>query len=452
MPELDIVIRGGHVVTAREVFRTDIGIAGGRIVAFGDDLPPAKQETIDATGLHIFPGVIDPHVHFNEPGRAEWEGLESGSRAFVAGGGAVFFDMPLNSSPPVLDVAAFNAKRNLARNALADFALWGGLTPKNLNELDRLATRGVIGFKAFMCHSGLDEFPAADEATLRQGMAIAARHHLPVAVHAESDALTRQLTEERVEHGLTSARDWLDSRPIEAELEAIRVALKLAGETKCKLHIVHVSSGEGAALVASAKARGVDVSCETCPHYLAVTEEDLFTIGAPAKCAPPPRPKDSQDLLWASLMAGHIAFVASDHSPAPPEMKAGDDWFKIWGGIAGVQHTLPLLLTEGHRARGMDLPSIARLTSHNAAVRFDLRPEKGGIKIGAEADFAFVDLDAEFEVHRWELLNRHPLSPYAGRKLRGKVVRTMIFSRTVFLDGKIVSSGGGRLLKPGGKI
>jgi allantoinase len=452
MPDLDIVIRGGQVVTAREVLRTDIGLADGRIVAFGDDLPAAKQETIDATGLHIFPGVIDPHVHFNEPGRTEWEGLETGSRAFVAGGGAVFFDMPLNSSPPVLDVAAFNAKRNVARSSLADFALWGGLTPKNLNELDRLATRGVIGFKAFMCHSGLDEFPAADEKTLRQGMAIAALHKLPVAVHAESDAITSQLTQERVEHGLTSARDWLDSRPIEAELEAIRVALKLAEETKCKLHIVHVSCGEGVAHVAAAKKRGIDVTCETCPHYLALTEDDLFTLGAPAKCAPPLRPKATQDLLWAMLQAGHIAFVASDHSPAPPEMKMGEDWFKTWGGIAGVQHTLSLLLTEGHHQRGLDLPSIARLTSHNAAVRFDLRQEKGGIKIGAEADFAFVDLNAEFEVHRWELLNRHPLSPYAGRKLRGKVVRTMVFGQTLFLDGKIVATRGGNLLKPGGKL
>jgi allantoinase len=151
-------------------------------------------------------------------------------------------------------------------------------------------------------------------------------------------------------------------------------------------------------------------------------------------------------------MAGQIAFVASDHSPAPPEMKAGEDYFKIWGGIAGVQHTLPLLLTEGHHRRGLDLPSVARLTSHNAAIRFGLRQEKGGIKIGAEADLAFVNLHAEFEVHRWELLNRHALSPYAGRKLRGQVVRTMIFGQTLFLDGKIVATRGGNLLKPGGKL
>jgi len=452
MPELDIVIRGGQVVTARDVLRTDIGIAGGWIVTFGDDLPKPRQETIDATGLHIFPGVIDPHVHFNEPGRTEWEGLEKGSQAFAAGGGAVFFDMPLNCSPPVLNVEAFNAKRGLTRQCLTDFAFWGGLVPGNVGQIERLAIRGVIGFKAFMCPSGMEEFPAVDEGTLLQGMKMAAKHKLPVAVHAESDSLTRKLTIERIEHGLSSVRDWLDSRPIEAELEAIRKALDLAGQTGCKLHVVHVSCGEGISLIAAAKARGVDVTCETCPHYLALTEDDVFQLGAVAKCAPPLRTKASQDQLWAEVLAGNVNMIASDHSPCPREMKTGEDFFKIWGGIAGVQHTLPLLITEGHFKRGLDLPSIARLTSHNAAVRFDLRKEKGGIKIGGEADFAFVDLNAEYEVHRWELLNRHPLSPYAGRKLRGKVVRTMVFSRTVFLDGKIVASGGGRLLKPGGKI
>jgi allantoinase len=395
--------------------------------------------------------VIDAHVHFNEPGREDWEGFETGGRAFVAGGGTTFFDMPLNSSPPLLTVEAFDAKCQLAPKATADFALWGGLTPFNLDQLEALAARGVIGFKAFMCDSGLDEFPAADDETLRFGMATAAGLNLPVAVHAESDEFVRRLTEERLAHGLTSMRDWLDSRPIEAELEAIGIALELAMETGCKLHVVHASCGEAVALIAAGRQRGVDVSCETCPHYLTLTEDDLFDLGAFAKCAPPLRPKASQDLLWAEIFAGRVTTIGSDHSPAPPAMKAGEDVFKIWGGIAGVQHTLPLLITEGYHQRRLDLPSIARLTSHNVAVRFDLPPEKGGIKIGADADFAFVDLDATFEVKRWELLNRHPLSPYAGRTLHGTVVRTMIAGRTVFLDGKIVSTGGGRLLKPSGK-
>ena len=421
MPDLDIIVRGGAVVTAREVLNTDIGISGGVLVSFGENLGDDAPETIDATGLHVFPAVIDAHVHFNEPGRREWEGLEAGARGLVAGGGAVFFDMPLNSTPPVLDVEAFDAKRIAGRNdVLADFAIWGGLTPGNLAQLEPLAQRGVIGFKAFMCNSGLDEFPAAYERTLREGIA----------------------------HGLTSIRDWLDSRPIEAELDAIRRAADLAGETGCKLHIVHVSCGEGISVVAAARQRGAGISCETCPHYLVLTEDDVFQLGAVAKCAPPLRPGPSQDQLWAELLAGGVTTVGSDHSPCLPAMKVSEDFFKVWGGIAGIQHTLPLLISEGHHRRGLDLPSIARLTSHNVAVRFNLPPEKGGIKIGAEADLAFVDLDAEYEVRRWELLNRHPLSPYAGRRLRGKVVRTMIFGATVFLDGKIVSTRQNRLLKP----
>jgi allantoinase len=449
MSDLDIIVRGGAVVTAREVLTTDIGIRGGLLVSFGENLGDAADEMIDATGLHVFPGVIDSHVHFNEPGRTEWEGLESGARALVAGGGTVFFDMPLNSTPPVLDVEAFEAKRIAGRNdVLTDFAIWGGLTPGNLDQLEPLASKGVIGFKAFMCNSGLDEFPAAYERTLREGMKRAAALKLPVAVHAESDTLTRKLAGERLAHGLTSIRDWLDSRPIEAELDAIRRAADLAGETGCKLHIVHVSCGEGVALVSTARQHGVDITCETCPHYLTLTEDDVFQLGSIAKCAPPLRTAPSQDQLWTELLAGSVTTVGSDHSPCLPAMKIGEDFFKVWGGIAGVQHTLPLLLTEGYHRRGLDLPSIARLTSHNVAVRFNLPPEKGGIKIGAEADLAFVDLDGEFEVKRWELLNRHALSPYAGRRLRGKVVRTMVSGTTVFLDGKIISTRQNRLLKP----
>jgi allantoinase len=449
MADFDVIVRGGAVVTAREVLNTDIGIRDGLLVSFGENLDDDTRETIDATGLHVFPGVIDAHVHFNEPGRTEWEGLESGSHALVAGGGAVFFDMPLNSTPPLLDIEAFDAKRIAGGNdVIADFAIWGGLTPGNLDQLEPLAQRGVIGFKAFMCNSGLDEFPAAYERTLRAGMKRAAALKLPVAVHAESDTLTRKLAGERLAHGLTSIRDWLDSRPIEAELDAIRRAADLAGETGCKLHVVHVSCGEGVAVIAAARQRGADVSCETCPHYLTLTEDDVFQLGAVAKCAPPLRTGPSQDQLWTELLGGGVTTVGSDHSPCLPVMKLGEDFFQVWGGIAGVQHTLPLLISEGHHRRGLDLPSIARLTSHNVAVRFNLPPEKGGIKIGAEADLAFVDLAAEYEVKRWDLLNRHPLSPYAGRWLRGKVVRTMISGSTVFLDGKIVSTRPNRLLKP----
>ena len=377
MAELDLILRGGMVVMALERRRVDLGVAHGQIVAMEPELTAPSGEVIDARGLHIFPGLIDAHVHFNEPGRADWEGFESGSRALAAGGGTLFFDMPLNAHPPTIDAASFDAKLAAARaGSILDFALWGGLVPGHVDELDVLADRGVVGFKAFMCNSGIEDFPAVDDRTLLQGMKRAAALKLPVAVHAESETMTRRLAEERLARGATTVRDYLASRPVDAELEAIRRALALAGETACALHVVHVSCGEGVALVTEAQSQGVDVSCETCPHYLTLTEEDLFKLGAPAKCAPPLRPKPSQDLLWQHLSAGRIDLVASDHSPAPPEMKTDANFFKVWGGIAGVQHTLTLLIHEGHARRCLPSTTISRLLSSNVANRFRL-PRKG---------------------------------------------------------------------------
>jgi allantoinase len=272
MSDFDSIIRGGTVVTPQGVLEADIGVAGGAIAAVASGLSGSAPEEIDARGLHVFPGVIDAHVHFNEPGRAHWEGLETGSRALAAGGGTLFFDMPLNAHPPTIDAASFRLKLAAAeRSSLVDFAFWGGLVPNNLGHLAQLAECGVVGFKAFMCPSGIDDFPWVDDCTLREGMKRSAELGLPVAVHAESEPLTRRLTQERLAAGRTSIRDYLDSRPVAAELDAIGRALELAGETGCSLHVVHVTCGEGIRLISEAQRRGLDVSGETCPHYLALT-------------------------------------------------------------------------------------------------------------------------------------------------------------------------------------
>ena len=337
MRNFDLLIRGGSVVTHAEVQRLDIGVVAGQIAALELVLNGSAVETIDATGLHIFPGLIDAHVHFNEPGRADWEGFESGSRAFAAGGGALFFDMPLNSSPPTIDGASFDKKLAAAEaSSLVDFAIWGGLVPDNLARLEELSRRGVVGFKAFMADSGMEDFPRADDHTLRTGMKQAAQLNKVVAVHAESQEMVRSKTEQLLLAKATSARDYLDSRPIEAELDAIGRALEMAGETGCALHIVHVSCGAGLALIASARNHGVKVTCETCPHYLTLLDEDVLRIGALAKCAPPLRAKPAQDGLWEYLRSGQITLIGSDHSPAPPEMKTDPNFFKVWGGISGV--------------------------------------------------------------------------------------------------------------------
>jgi allantoinase len=449
MSMLDTIIRNGTVVASAETRAEDIGILNGKIVELRPGLTDSARQTIDAQELHIFPGLIDSHVHFNEPGRADWEGIETGSKALAAGGGTLFFDMPLNAHPPTLDAGSFDQKLAAAeRTSLVDFSFWGGLVPGNLDHLEELSNRGVIGFKAFMSSSGIDDFPRADDRTLREGMKRAARVGKIVAVHAESEMITSELAQKFIASGKTSIRDYLDSRPIHAELDAIHRALEMAGDTGCALHIVHVSCGAGLALIASARKMGVDVSCETCPHYLVLTEEDMEKIGPGAKCAPPLRPGQAQDALWQYVLTGQVSCIGSDHSPAPPEMKKDPNFFRVWGGISGIQQTLPLLITEGHLGRGMGLPLIARLLSFEVGTRFSLPPDKGKILAGADADFALVDLGESFEVKAADLYYRHRHTPYAGRKLTGKVVQTILRGQTVFKDGKIVSKPLGRLVRP----
>jgi allantoinase len=242
--ELDVLLRGGTIVTAAELLSADLGIANGKIVALAPNLDSSSREIIDVPGLHIFPGVIDAHVHFNEPGRAEWEGIETGSRALAAGGGTLFFDMPLNAHPPTTDAASFDQKLAAARaSSLTDFAFWGGLVPGNVDNLEELSGRGVVGFKAFMANSGIDDFQSVDDNTLREGMKRAAKLKKIVAVHAESEVMTRDLSQQLQHQGRTGILDYLNSRPIEAELDAIARALALSADTGCALHIVHMSCG-----------------------------------------------------------------------------------------------------------------------------------------------------------------------------------------------------------------
>jgi allantoinase len=403
----DLVVRGGTLVLPDGPRRADLGVTGGAIAELGEELPGGREE-IDAAGLHVLPGGIDAHVHFNEPGRTHWEGWATGTAALAAGGMTAGFEMPLNAHPPTIDGPAFDAKLAAAKaSACVDFALWGGIVPGNADRLEELFERGVIGFKAFMSASGTDDFRNADDATLHAGMAIAARLGAIVAVHAENDALTSR------PHAGTTWRDYAASRPPVAEIEAIARALAFAEDTGCALHVVHVSTARGVELVAQARARGVDATCETCPHYLFLREADMETLGVVAKCAPPLREPEP---LWERL--DDIALVASDHSPCPPELKDPDDYFFAWGGIAGAQTTLPLLLTRA------DPATVARLTAAGPAERFGIR-SKGALKIGYDADLALIDLDARDELRAEDLEYRHKLSPFLGHRLP-RVVRTLL--------------------------
>jgi len=447
MSQYDLLVRNGILVTATDEQRADLAVADGRIVALGLDLSGTSNEEINAEGLHVFPGVIDSHVHFNEPGRTHWEGFATGTAALAAGGATAFFDMPLNSSPPIIDAKSFDLKLQAAQaSSLVDFGLWGGLVPGNREQLDELAERGVVGFKAFMSSSGIEDFSSVDDLTLYEGMERAARVGKIVAVHAENTFLTGELARRAIAEGRTGVRDYLASRPVVAELEAIARAILFASETGCPLHIVHVSSGRGVSLVVEGRARGVNVSCETCTHYLVLTEDDVERLGAVAKCAPPLRSQEEQDALWQHIYAGNLPMVTSDHSPAPAEMKTDPNFFQIWGGISGCQSVLQLLLTAGFEKRYLPLPRIAALTAENIARRFGLLGSKGRLALGTDADFVLVNVQSRDQLRAGDLFYRHKHSPYVGMMLRGKIVRTLVRGKTVFLEGKIVSAPLGRLL------
>jgi allantoinase len=446
----DVLFCGGTVVTSERLFSGDIGVVDGRIVAIRSNLEQSAGEVVDASGLYLFPGIIDAHIHFNEPGREHWEGIASGSRSLAAGGGSLFFDMPLNAFPPTLNRQDFARKQACAEaKSVLDFALWGGLTPNNLDTMEEMAEAGAIGFKAFMSRSGTSDFSHSNANVLKRGMKIAAACGLPVGVHAEDDEMTQALTDERRKQGKIGWRDYLDSRPVEAELRAIRVALELAGETGCDLHIVHVSCPEGIDLIRNARKNGVRVSAETCPHYLLLTDDSVAEIGALAKCAPPLRDSGRREEMWKRLRAEAIDTLGSDHSPAPPEMKVSEDFFAIWGGISGCQHAFLLALAEWRMRAGADgLARFSAVTATNVATRFRIGRTKGQIAEGFDADVTLVDLEGCERIAAEQLLYRHPISPYVGFELRAVVKGTWLRGRTVYRDGKVVGESRGRLITP----
>ena len=437
---LDLIVRGGRVVTPDGIVEVELGIGRGKILRMAPHVADETDHTLDADGRYVFPGIIDAHVHFNEPGRADWEGIATGSAALAAGGGAMFCDMPLNSEPPVLDAAGLREKRRIAEEkSCTDFALWGGLTPGNLDKLAGLRDAGAIGLKAFMCDSGIASFPRADAKTLREGMKRASKLGLLVAVHAEDDALAAKLTAQVKAEGRTDARAWLDSRPVEVELAAIRTALELAGETRCALHVVHVSSPEGVALIAEARSQRVDVTAETCPHYLLFNEKDVARLGPLAKCAPPIRDEKRRKALWADLRAGDIQTVGSDHSPSRPEMKDSANMFAVWGGIAGVQHGFELLFSECEKTTEKDLPVLAAVLARNVARRFRIDDRKGEIALGRDADFSLIEFGKARTIHADDLWTRHRMSAYVGERSRARVTHTYVRGCAIYADGRLTN-------------
>jgi allantoinase len=405
-----VIIRGGTIVTSMHEQRCDIAVNGDGVITALDENLDEERDEIDATGLHVFAGGIDSHVHFNEPGHSDWETIANGSAALAAGGYTSFIDMPLNSLPVTTTVEAFEAKvEAMKRSSVVDFGLWGGLVPGNLRELKGMHQRGAIGFKAFMCPSGLEEFPACDKQTLREGMKRLVEVQSILLVHAEDPDLLQ------IPAGPT-AMDFIRSRPPEAEISAIHTAIDLAIETGCSLHIVHVSTAAGLNLIREAIEQDVDVTGETCPHYLLFEAADMERMGGVAKCAPPFRTAADRAALRRASM------IVSDHSPSTLSLKEGEDFSKLWGGISGCQTTRQLLLAY------LSPSDVDRSTTYSIARRF-LLWTKAGMGVGHDADFWIVDLSHQDVVRREDLLYKNQFSAFEGLRIRGRTVRTLVRGR-----------------------
>ncbi len=437
----DLVVRGARVMTPDGTGPREIGVRAGTIVAvapLGSGLRGASTLELAADET-LIPGLVDTHVHVNEPGRTEWEGFASATRAAAAGGVTTILDMPLNSIPPTVTVPALEEKRAAAvEQAFVDVGFWGGAVPGNGTDLRPLHDAGVFGFKCFLIHSGVDEFPPLGRAELEKDLAELAAFGSLMLVHAEDAA-----TIDRAPHPAgTSYASFLASRPGSAETEAIAEVIDLARSTGARVHIVHLSSADALAEIAEAKAAGIRLTAETCPHYLTLTAEDIPDGATAFKCCPPIRGEANRELLWAGLADGTIDCIVSDHSPSPVDLKDLEhgDFGTAWGGVASLQLGLPLVWTEARR-RGVALERVVDWMSARPAAIAGLE-RKGRIAIGADADFAVFAGEEAFVVDAAALWHKNPVCPYDGKTLAGVI-------RHTFLRGLPVTDDvpGGRLLR-----
>jgi len=455
MEQLDVIITNGKVVLPTGIEKTDIGIKGGKITVIKQGIQNEAALTWDAEGQYIFPGMIDVHVHFSEPGREHWEGFHTGSMMMAAGGCTTYFDMPLNGIPSTVNRDALYEKARLGNEkSFVDFSLWGGLVPGNEKDLEALAESGVIGFKAFLSTTGNKEFEAVDDISLLNGMKIIAKLNKVLALHAESAAITNWLKEEKEKEGEYSADDYLETRPIIAEVEAVERAIYYAEITGCPLHFVHISSAQAIEKIEQAKQRGMNVTVETCPHYLLFNHDHLRERGTIAKCAPPLREKEEQQKLISLLIDNKFDMISSDHSPCPYDLKDPNVYnlFQAWGGISGGQFSL---LSMIELALQYDIPfeTVAKWTASAPAERFGLSDQKGKIVEGADADLAIVTLKESHLVTEENYYAKHKQSLYIGHTFPCKVVGTFVRGNIVFKDGALEAQAPvGGWLKPEGYI
>lgn len=462
MPPPQLIIRGPRVVLRDSIAPASIHITNGKITNLSsyDDVTPNCEVVEAGQASIVMPGLVDTHVHINEPGRTDWEGFATATRAAAAGGVTTLVDMPLNSIPPTTTAAGFQAKIEAARGqCYVDVGFWGGVVPGNTPELAALMKAGVVGFKCFLIHSGVDEFPNVTEEDLRKAMPELARLGAVLIVHAEVPGPIDQAARASTSHTPaeeapearplppTAYRTFLESRPRAAENEAVSLMIKLSREFGTRIHVVHHSSAGALPMLRDARAAGVSITVETCPHYLVFAAEDINDGATEFKCCPPIRERENREQLWQALGDGTIDMVVSDHSPCPPDMKLREsgDFLKAWGGISSLQLRLPAIWTAA-RGRGHSIEDLVRWLCRAPASLVGLAGRKGDVVVGGDADIVIWNPEKEFLVEPDMLQHRHKLTPYAGRTLLGLVEKTFLSGQKIYDAGELTTKPRGALL------
>lgn len=435
----DLLIKNGIVILENGEQEVEVAVKDGKIAAIGHDLGEAET-VIDAQQQIVSPGMIDAHVHITEPGggyRDSWEGYETGTRASAKGGVTSFIEMPLNQVPATVDKASLDAKFAAGENKLSvDVASYGGLVPYNLNGgIQELDEGGVVAYKAFLATCGdrsiEGDFENVDDYDLYEGMKQIAKTGKILSIHAENARITDKLGEIAKNNGETTLSAYVDSRPVFTEVEPIRKIILFAKETGCRVHIVHVACEEGVDEIVKAQQEGVDITCETCTHYLYFYKEELDEIGPVVKCSPPIREQSRLEGMWDRVFNGDISFVTSDHSPCTPDLKDTDNAFEAWGGIAGVQNNVDVLFDEGVQKRHMSLARFADMIATAPVRRFGME-DKGVIEIGKDADFVFIKPNSAYTLKAEDLAYRNQMSPYVGREIGAQVTKTILRGQEIY--------------------
>jgi allantoinase len=448
MDKTDLVIRGRRVVFGEHVGPAAIHVRNGRIsriTGFEEITSDCEIVNADEHAV-VMPGLVDTHVHINAPGRTEWEGFETATKAAAAGGVTTLIDMPLNSIPPTTTTTGLREKLKAAKNnCYVDVGFWGGVVPSNTQEIAALHEAGVVGFKCFLVPSGVDEFPHVTETDLREAMPELTRLGALLIVHAELPGPIEQATP-RSESASTYST-FLSSRPRQAENDAIDLMIQLSREFGTRVHIVHLSSADAVPIIREAQKSGVKISAETCPHYLHFAAEAIPNGATEFKCCPPIRERENREELWQGLADGTISIVVSDHSPCPASMKLRDsgDFLAAWGGIASLQLRLPVIWTEAQK-RGFSLNEVTRWLCSGPSRQVGLQNTKGSIAAGYDADLVIWNPEQEFEVDPRVLQHRHKISPYSGEMLSGVVQKTYLRGRKIYDEREIKGAAAGQFV------